>query len=96
MTTEEAIKILQVAKAEIEWSAPLDYQEAFNMGISAIEKQIPKEPVKSKKPRYGMGYDYYDWECPTCRAFIALEPDIARLRKVHHCKCGQAISYTED
>ena len=33
MTTEEAIKILQGAKVEIEWSAPLDYQEAIDMAI---------------------------------------------------------------
>ena len=42
MKIKEAIKILQVAKAEMEWSAPLDYQEAFDVAISALEKQIPK------------------------------------------------------
>jgi len=39
MTTEEAIKIFQVAKAEIEWSAQLDYQEAIDMAVKALEKQ---------------------------------------------------------
>ena len=39
MTPEEAIKILKVAKSECEWNAPLDYQEAFDMAISALEKQ---------------------------------------------------------
>lgn len=92
MKNEEAIKILQVAKAEIEWSAPLDYQEALDMAIESLEKQIPKKPVKSKKPRYGMGYDYYDWECPTCGSFLAFESDLGRLKKIHHCKCGQAIN----
>lgn len=42
MKVKDAIKILQVAKAEVEWSAPLDYQEAFNVAIVALEKQIPK------------------------------------------------------
>ena len=42
MEVKDAIKILQVAKAEMEWSAPLDYQEAFNVAIVALEKQIPK------------------------------------------------------
>ena len=37
MTKEEAIKILEVARAECEWNAPLDYQEAFNMAISALQ-----------------------------------------------------------
>lgn len=71
-------------------------EEVFDMVIKALEKQIPKKPVKSKKPRYGMGYDYYDWECPTCGSFLAFETDLDRLKKVHHCKCGQAISYVED
>ena len=42
MTAKEAIGILTVAKTEMEWSAPLDYQEAFNVAIVALEKQIPK------------------------------------------------------
>lgn len=37
MTNEEAVKILDVAKAECEWSAPLDYQEAFGMAIKALK-----------------------------------------------------------
>lgn len=37
MTAEEAIKILEVAKAECEWNAPLDYQTAFDMAIEALQ-----------------------------------------------------------
>lgn len=44
MTQQEAIQILEVAKAECEWSAPLDYQEAFNMAIEALNKQVPDKP----------------------------------------------------
>lgn len=36
MTAKEAIKILEVAKAECEWNAPLDYQEAFDLAIEAL------------------------------------------------------------
>ena len=43
MTIKEAIKVLRVAKAEIEWSAPLDYQEAIDMAIEALEKQMTKK-----------------------------------------------------
>lgn len=43
MKIKEAIKILQVAKAEIEWTAPLEYQEAIDMAIEALEKQIPSD-----------------------------------------------------
>ena len=64
--------------------------KAFNMAVDAMRKQIPVKPVKSKEPRYGMGYEYYDWECPTCGGFLAPEP--ARSGD-HHCKCGQAIDW---
>ena len=39
MTTEEAIKIIEVARAECEWNAPFDYQEAFEMAIKALKAQ---------------------------------------------------------
>ena len=35
MTIDDAIKILQVAK----WSAPLDYQLAFDIAIKALDKK---------------------------------------------------------
>ena len=38
MTPEEAIRIIEVAKAECEWNA-LEYQEAFDAAISALAKQ---------------------------------------------------------
>lgn len=41
MTPEEAIRIIEVGKAEREWNAPLEYQEAFDVAIEALEKQIP-------------------------------------------------------
>lgn len=46
MTAEKAIKILKVAKAEIEWSAPLEYQEALDEAIEALEKQIPMKMME--------------------------------------------------
>lgn len=56
MKNEEAIKIIQVAKAEIEWSAPLDYQKALDMSIEALEKQIPKPFI----------WEDGDPVCPVC------------------------------
>lgn len=56
MTNEEAVKILEVAKAECEWNAPLEYQEAFDIAISALEKQIPKKKINAG------GWNV----CPTC------------------------------
>lgn len=39
MTPEEAIRIIEVAKAECEWNAPLEYQEAFKVAIEALKAQ---------------------------------------------------------
>ena len=48
MKPEEAIKIIEVAKAECEWNAPLEYQGAFDAAIDALEKQIPKPSAQSE------------------------------------------------
>ena len=63
---------------------------AVEIAVEAMKKQFPMHPAKSKKPRYGMGYEYYDWVCPTCGCFLVPEP-----QKIgnHHCKCGQAIDW---
>ena len=72
MTNEEAISTIEIAKAECEWNAPLDYQIAFDMAIEALKKQIPRKYV------FKDGYlvcanceetianDYY--YCPNCGA----------------------------
>lgn len=53
MTREEAIKIIEVAKAEVEWEAPLDYQIAFDLAIEALKQYAQREKWKF---------------CPTCGA----------------------------
>lgn len=45
MTPKEAIKIFEIAKAEVEWNYPLDYAIAIDTAIEALEKQIPKKPI---------------------------------------------------
>lgn len=64
--------------------------KAFDLAIDSMKKQLPVKPVKSETPRYGMGYEYHDWECPTCGNFLALE---FTNKGNHHCKCGQAIDW---
>ena len=44
------------------------------------ERNIPKKPIKSKEPRFGMGDVYFDWVCPTCGSFLAHEPNIAGIK----------------
>ena len=90
MTNREATDVLKVIKAVYEDKQSKGEAEALQMAMDALNKQIPVMPVKSKTARYGMGWDYHDWECPTCGAFLAPEPT---TNGDHHCKCGQAIDW---
>lgn len=91
MTREEAVKLVkEVTGMSLDWDDA--HYEALQMAIKALEKDIPKAPKKSDIPRYGMGYEYYDWCCPTCNKFLAYEGDIKR-QQIHHCKCGQRLDW---
>ena len=48
MTLGEAIKTLELAKAEVEWDYPMDYAVAIDEAIKAIEKQIPRDSFKNE------------------------------------------------
>ena len=39
MTNQEAIETIKIAIAEVEWNYPMDYSIAFDMAITALEKQ---------------------------------------------------------
>ena len=43
MTNREAIEVIKLAQAQVEWEYPMEYAAAFDMAISALEKQIPKK-----------------------------------------------------
>lgn len=96
MTNDEAIKAIEAVRNVIlkdpSWLKSFvdKVNEACDMAIDALKKQIPVKPVKSKEERYGMGYVYHDWICPTCGRFLAHEPEKSGNR---HCKCGQAIDW---
>ena len=74
MTIKEAIGQL---KCNVEGDyINLDDLEAFNLAIPALEKQIPKKPIKTP--------DNHKWFCPTCHNPI-------RFGRNHCCNCGQKI-----
>ena len=77
-----AIRHIQTATDVDPWAA--------GIAVECMKKQIPQKPKKKKEPRYGMGYAYYYWICPTCGRKIAFEPAIS---KKHHCICGQVIDW---
>lgn len=111
MTNKEAIKILQVAKAESEWSAPLDYQDAFNMAIDALEKQVQKKavldygfPEKLREVMIHRGdkekAEYKTDCCPVCKHPLGISQFVkTQTGKPYgdsYCKrCGQKILWED-
>ncbi len=75
----EAIKSIKSIKQYVfiqEWN------DALNIAIDALEKQIPKKPYNDNDN------GVYEKEyCPTCHR--SLFPNDS------HCKCGQAINWSE-
>ena len=81
MKPQEAIGIMKIAIAEVEWEYPMDYAVAFETAIEALEKQIPKKPIESK---YGEQIS-----CPHCSATLIY---CLHSYKGNYCEeCGQAI-----
>lgn len=86
MTPKEAIKILEIAKAEVEWNYPLDYAIAIDMAKEALEKQIPKKPIS-----LGEDIDRDVGQCPNCKEIIDTYEDYK------YCSdCGQAIDWRDE
>lgn len=93
VTNEEAKAILSDLLVEDVVIIEPELQNAVIIAaIKALDKDIPKAPKKSDKPRYGMGYEYYDWYCPACSKFLAYEGDISR-QDIYRCRCGQLLDW---
>ena len=62
------------------------------LAINALEKQIPKKPVKKNPICYSRAIDgvekyAYDYHCPNCGVNVNKE--------THHCPCGQALDWSD-
>ena len=66
MTAIEAIRNIEIAIAEVEWEYPMQYAEAFDVAIEALEKQIPKKPKLVNEDYTMDGIWVKDFECPSC------------------------------
>ena len=76
----EAIECLKRNKPTIVY---VMLQEAVDMAIQALEKQIPKKPYKDNEN------GIYEKEyCPICHRSL--------FPNDHHCICGQAIDWIDD
>lgn len=81
MEYKDVIKTIEVAKAEVEWNYPLDYQEAFDIGVECIEKQIPKKPKEDGIYRM----------CPVCDCYVGYEDAMSSSKAKYCAECGQRI-----
>lgn len=64
--------------------------EKVEVAIEAIEKQIPKKPIKT-----GVKHCYYVFYCPLCKNEVGVEKALYSEFE-HHCICGQAIDWGEE
>ncbi len=48
MTIEKAIAIIETAKAEVEWSYPLEYAQAFEMAIDALRALLRQNNARRR------------------------------------------------
>lgn len=85
MTIHEALNLF---KDHEYWADVSLIDEACEIAIEAIKKQIPQKPILSADG-YADGELVYDIaECPNCGHELDYES------QEHHCVCGQAIDWS--
>lgn len=96
MTPAEAIELIKKVafsvENEIEEIKASKFITALKTAISALEKQIPKKPIKKnpicyEKTKDGIEHFAYDYFCPDCNKQIKATE--------HHCPCGQALDWSD-
>lgn len=94
MTREEAIEIIKtlpVYRAEMIWGGESDLVKALNMGIEALEKQIPKEVVYHDNCGNATPYQA---RCPKC--YEANEETFYYSGESWCPYCGQALDWSKE
>lgn len=67
---------------------------AMKVAVEALEKQIPKKPLKEVTENVFRGYSYIGYICPACKSFIT---DCCEENYFNHCDaCGQAIDWSDE
>lgn len=83
MTEHEAIEWQKAFKRTYK-GVPKEVDTACNMAIEAIEKQIPKNPI-----RIQTGLKRFYYACPVC--------ENRQDRQEKHCyECGHALDWSEE
>ena len=79
-----AIDLIRRVKTEETHEREIDRHKAFDLAISALEKQIPKKPRKTRCALM----------CSTCGHKIT-EIGCKKLHRLYCKKCGQAIDWSD-
>jgi len=78
MTREEAIRIIEVAKAEVEWEAPMDYQIAFDLAMEAL-RQPEHQMSDATENLKDLIMEVFDMRPSTAEKCIAILDDIKAI-----------------
>lgn len=88
---EQTLKHLNNLLEEDICKTNAEYYSSVVNAITAVSKEWAKKPIKDEHIRSGMGYEYHDWICPTCKSFLAPEPAFRLIKEI--CpKCGQRLN----
>lgn len=88
MKESEAIELLKKANRDNDTVCILPKSDMWKCLIKALEKQIPKKPIKSKEQKIRYVNTYY---CPTCNlGFTGF--NIAKW--CYHC--GQKLDWSDE
>ena len=97
-TPQEAIdNIDEILNSTVYYDESLEYEissydfDWLKVAKSALEKQIPKKPYKTKEHKQN------DWYCPICKCYLGddMELKYACLQPKFCEHCGQRIDWSE-
>lgn len=86
MTPQGAIEIIKNAIAEVEWLYPMEYAEAFETAVTALERQIPKKPIGR----------HTDYKCSVCgRRVRSGKGSSSHIRDNVCQRCFQVLDWSD-
>lgn len=99
MTENRAINIIEYTRTFDEFKGTAQ-NVAFDMAILALEKQIPKKPIR-KEMTYSEEVGFNDeWYCPVCNSYVGYFTEgMSEPEQMEYCnECGQHIArdWSED
>lgn len=92
MTENEAIELFKTINFNA--GEVKDYEEALEIGIEALKKQIPKKPIRHTA--------WEDFKCPACgsteiRAYDTEYREYDKDCKFEYCSdCGQRLDWSDE